>query len=56
MSRTAPKTRPLTISLEERTALEALTEQGAGSKRAAKRARIVLLCAEIGSNERRLAL
>jgi transposase len=50
MSRTAPKTRPLTISLEERAALEALTEQGAGSKRAAKRARNVLLCAEIGSN------
>jgi len=50
MSRTGPKIRPLSLSPEKRAALEALLEQGVGSNRTAKRARIVLLCADGHSN------
>ena len=50
MSRPGPKTRPLTISDKERMALEEIADQSDGSPQAAKRARIVLLCAEGDSN------
>lgn len=50
MSRPGPKTRPLTISAKDRLALEELADQGDGSPQVAKRARIVLLCAEGDTN------
>ena len=50
MSRPGPKTRPLTISDKERMALDELADQSDGSPQAAKRARIVLLCANGDSN------